>query len=80
MPIILTEQTETRLREKAEREGQDMNAIAGALLASALDWDAREREDAAEGIRHGLADFAAGRYSPASQIFTDIRARHGIPD
>lgn len=79
MTIVLTEQTETRLREKAEREGQDMNAIADALLANALNWDAREREEAAEGIRRGLEDFAAGRYSPASQVFADIRARHGIP-
>lgn len=80
MTIVLTKQTEARLREKAEREGQDMNAIADALLAGALDWDAREREEAAEGIRRGLDDFAAGRYSPASQVFAEIRARHDISD
>ena len=72
MTIVLSEQTETRLREKAEREGQDMNAIADDLLANALDWDAREREEAAEGIQRGLDDFAAGRCSPASQVFADI--------
>jgi predicted transcriptional regulator len=71
---------EAWLREKAAREGQPAEATAHTMLAEALEWEAQERAEAAEGIQRGLDDFAAGRYWPASQVFADIRARHGIPD
>lgn len=75
MTIILTPETETKLRAKAEREGQDVNAIADALLAYALDWDARDREEAIAGIRTGLEANAAGRVRPASKVFAEMRAK-----
>ena len=78
--IDLAPQVEAQLREKAAREGRNAEAVAQAVLAQALEWEAQERAEAAAGIQRGLDDFAAGRYSPASQVFADIRARHGIPD
>jgi predicted transcriptional regulator len=77
MTIILEPQTETLLREKAQREGQDLNVLANAMLGTVLDWEAQDRAEAVEGIQRGLDDFAAGRYSPAAQVFADIKARHG---
>jgi predicted transcriptional regulator len=78
--LDLAPQVEAQLREKAAREGQDAEAVAHAVLAQALAWEVQERAEAAEGIQRGLDDFAAGRYSPASQVFADIRARHAIRD
>ena len=34
---------------------------------------------AEEGIRQGLADLAAGRTRPASEVFDELRAKYGIP-
>lgn len=55
-----------------------MDQVAEALIAAGLEAEAREKAEAAEGIRRGLEDFAAGRYSPATQVFAEIRARHGL--
>lgn len=78
--LDLAPEVEAWLREKAARDGREKEVVAQAVLAQALEWEAQERAEAAEGIQRGLDDFAAGRYSPASQVFADIRARHGIPD
>lgn len=32
-----------------------------------------------EAITRGLADIEAGRYRPAKQVMTDLRAKHGLP-
>lgn len=78
--LNLAPQVEAQLREKAARDGREAEAVAQTVLAQALEWESQERAEAAEGIKRGLDDFAAGRYSPASQVFADIRTRHGIPD
>ena len=75
MTISILPETEARLREKAAREGQDVDAVAEALLTMALDSEAREREEAIDGIRRGLADSDAGRVRPAAEVFAEMRAR-----
>ena len=84
MTIILTPETETRLRERAERDGEDISALADALLADALmsDPDELTEEQAAElrvGIRRGLEAAAAGRVKPLAQAVAEARQRHGFP-
>ena len=75
MTISILPETEARLREKAAREGQDVDTVAEALLAAALDGEARERAEAIDGIRRGLADSDAGRVRPAAEVFAEMRAR-----
>jgi predicted transcriptional regulator len=53
--------TEARLREKARREGRTEEDIIAASVAERLEWEARDRVAAVEGIRRGLADVEAGR-------------------
>ena len=77
--LNLTPEMEARLRETVARDGRDAETIAQTALAEWLEWEARERAEAAEGIRRGLDNFAAGRYSSAADAFAGIRARHGIP-
>jgi predicted transcriptional regulator len=37
-----------------------------------------EQAEVDEAIREGLADLAAGRYRPASEVMTELCAKHGI--
>jgi predicted transcriptional regulator len=60
--ISLSPELEARLREKAARQGQDVNLVAAELLASVLEWEAQDSEEAIEGIQRGLDDFEAGRF------------------
>ena len=85
MAITLTPETEARLRERAEREGQDADAFANALLADALadDPDDLTEAEVAEirvGIRRGLEAAAAGHVKPLAQVVAEARQRHGFPD
>ena len=49
MLIALTPETEARLRRKAEREGDDVNRVANALLTTVLQEEpAEQAEDVRE--------------------------------
>jgi predicted transcriptional regulator len=78
MTLMLTPETEARLREKAEREGQDIHAVADALIAAALEWEAHERAEAIEGIRRGEQAAAEGRERPLAAFLAEQRAKHGF--
>lgn len=85
MAITLTPETETRLRQRAEREGQDADAFADAILADVLadDPDELTAEEVTEiraGIRRGLEAASTGRVKPLSQAVAEARQRHGFPD
>lgn len=41
--------------------------------------DLAAQAEAAEGIRQGLEDVAAGRTRPARAVFDQLGSRHGIP-
>ncbi|HEX5324881.1 MAG TPA: hypothetical protein VFW40_13930 [Capsulimonadaceae bacterium] len=75
MTIKLAPETEEKLRQKAEREGQDIDSIANALLSQALDWEAQDRVEAILGIQRGLEASDAGRVRPAGEVFRDMRAK-----
>lgn len=71
--ILIAPETEAKLKEKALREGQDMNTVADALLAAALEWEAQERAEAIAGIQRGLEASDAGRARSAAQVFAEMR-------
>ena len=78
MSITLTQQTETRIQEKAKREGRDVNAIADALISSALDWEAQEQSETLEGIRRGDQAVEEGRERPLQEFLSEQRSKHGF--
>ena len=78
MSITLTQQTETRIQEKAKREGRDVNAIADALISSVLDWEAQERSETLEGIRRGDQAAEEGRERPLQEFLSEQRSKHGF--
>jgi PHD/YefM family antitoxin component YafN of YafNO toxin-antitoxin module len=65
-PVVLT------VKGKAEAIVQDAEAYQRLL-------DIAARADVYEAIRQGLDDAAQGRTRPASEVFDEIRAQHGIP-
>lgn len=84
MTITLTPETETRLRERAKRDGQDVSTLADAMLADALasDPDDLTDEEVAQirvGIRRGLADCEAGRAKPVAEWAAQIRRDYSLP-
>ncbi len=89
MTITLTPETETRLREQARRDGQDVDRLANALLMDSLaqylpqhDPDVLTDAEVAEiraGIARGLEAAASGRVKPLSQAAAEARQRHGFP-
>ncbi len=66
---------EAYLREKAVQEGQETEAVAQALLAQAMAWDAQDRAETLEGVRRGLEAGDAGRVRPAADVFGEMRAK-----
>lgn len=84
MTITLTPATETRLRERAERDGQDMSSLADAMLAGLLESDPDDLSDEAvaqirSGIRQGLADCEAGRAKPVAEWAAQLRRDYNLP-
>ena len=61
MTVTIARETESRLREEAERTGQDVDALADALLLEALAQASRDYEETCAAIAEGLADLEAGR-------------------
>jgi predicted transcriptional regulator len=60
--ISLSLEVEARLREKAAQSGQDVSIVAAQMLASALEWEAQDSQEAIEGIQRGLDDFEAAQF------------------
>lgn len=79
MTITLKPETEARLRERAKRDGADMNAIADALVVAGLEWEAREQVEAAEGLRRALTESDAGKVRLFSEVAAEWRAKYNLP-
>ncbi len=77
MTITLDPETETMLREKARREGQEPQSVAKMLLANSLEADAQEYRETVEAIRVALA---SGPGKPIEQYIAEQRAKHGYAD
>ncbi|MBD2014976.1 hypothetical protein H6F96_13480 [Microcoleus sp. FACHB-53] len=60
--VTLSPEAEAKLLENAARQGKDVATVAAELLASVLEWEAQDYEEAVEGIQRGLDDFEAGRF------------------
>lgn len=79
MTITLPPEIEIELREKAAREGQNVNDVAAALIAAALEWEAQDRAEAIEGIQRGLDDFEQGKYRPFKEFAAEQRIKYNLP-
>ena len=55
MTITLAPHTETKLKELADREGQDVNALVDMLLAASVEAAERDFEESCAAIASSLA-------------------------
>ena len=77
--ISLSPEIEALLREKATREGQDISIVAAQLLTRILAWEARDSEEAIEGIQEGLKDFELGRFRSFDEFAKSQRTKYSFP-
>jgi predicted transcriptional regulator len=81
MPIVvnLSSKLEALLHEYAARRGQDVNLVASELLATVLEWEVEDSEEAIKGIQQGLKDFEEGRFRSFSEFAQEQRHQHNLP-
>jgi hypothetical protein len=80
MAIELTPELESRVRAQAESEGLSVQGFIENLLTE--DSIAETSEDLVEirsAVTEGLAEAESGNTKPAAQVFSEFRARHGLP-
>jgi predicted transcriptional regulator len=79
MEIHLSPERLAQLNDYAQRHGQDPAIALDEVLASALEWERREYDQAAAGIGEGLDDLEAGRTISAKEALEKLRVEHGLP-
>jgi predicted transcriptional regulator len=77
--VTLSPEAEAKLHEKAARQGKDVATVAAQLLASVLEWEAQDYEEAVEGIQRGLDDFDAGRFRSFEEFAEEQRRKYNLP-
>ena len=77
--ITLKPETEALLRERAARDGVDISAIADGIVLAGLEWEARDREEAAESLRRSLAQSDAGKVRRFSEAAAEWRVKYNLP-
>ena len=78
--VTLSPEAEAKLLEKAARQGKDVATVAPELLASVLEWEAQDYEEAVEGIQRGLGDFEARRFRSFEEFAEEQRQRVEAPN
>ena len=68
-----------QLEEYARRHGQDTAAALDEVVATYLEWERQDYEEAVEGVRRGYEDVKAGRTRPAAEYLEELRVKHGFP-
>ena len=79
MQLQISDERQAQINDYAQRHGQDPSTALDEVLATALDWEQQDFEEAVEGIRQGYEDVKAGRTRPASEMFEELREKHGFP-
>ncbi len=79
MQLHLSDERQAQLSEYAQRHGQDPAVALDEVLADVFAWEKLDHEEALRAIRRGLEDVKAGRTRPVSQVFDELRAKHGLP-
>jgi predicted transcriptional regulator len=77
--VNLSPELEALLRTKAAQQGQDVNFVASELLASILEWEEQDSEEAIRGIQQGFDDFEAGRFRSFQDFSEEQRHKYNLP-
>ncbi len=66
------------MRKLPDRD-KDVATVAAELLASVLEWEAQDYEEAVEGIQRGLDDFEAGQFRSFAEFAEEQRRKYNLP-
>ena len=77
--IPLKPERRAQLEEYAQRRGQDPATALDDALATYLEWERQDFEEAVVGIGQGYEDVKAGRTRSAAEFLAEVRQKHGIP-
>ena len=77
--VTLSSELEALLHEYAAQRGQDVNLVASELLATVLEWEVEDSEEAIKGIQKGLNDFETGRFRSFSDFAQEQRHKYNLP-
>jgi predicted transcriptional regulator len=77
--VTLSPELEQQLREKAIRQGQDVNLVAAELLKNILKEEAQDSVEAIKGIQQGLDDFSSGKFRSFDEYANEQRRKHNLP-
>jgi predicted transcriptional regulator len=77
--VTLSPELEALLRDRAVQLGQDVSLVASELLASALEWERQDSEEAIKGIQQGLDDFETGRFRSFQDFSQEQRHKYNLP-
>jgi predicted transcriptional regulator len=76
--VTLSPELEEQLREKAVRQGQDINLVAAEILASVLEWEKQDSAQAIAGIQQGLDEFEAGKFRSFDEYAEEQRQKYNL--
>ncbi len=76
--INLSPELEILLRDKAARQGQEVDFMATELLAKALEWEKQDLEEAIQGIQEGLKDFEVGRFRSFQNFAEEQQRKYNL--
>ena len=76
--VTLSPELEALLLDRAARRGQDVSLVASELLASILEWEEQDSEEAIKGIQQGLDDFEAGRFRSFQDFAEEQRSKYNL--
>ena len=77
--IDLNPELEEQLRRQATLRGQDVSLVAADLLASVLEWESQDSEEAIKAIQQGLDDFETGNFRSFNEFADDQRRKYNLP-
>ncbi len=79
MAIVLKPETEEKLRQTAQWEGQDADTLADALLAEVLAQREREFAEDIAAVQEAWIAIGEGRERPLAEFMADHRQRFPDP-
>jgi len=89
MQITISVELEAQLQHKANAEGLTVEAYVERLIREDNAWAETTEEPLQEtdpefdeirtAVSEGLAQAERGEGKPASEVFAELRARHGVP-
>jgi predicted transcriptional regulator len=77
--VLLKPERMAQLEDYARRHGQETDIALDEALATYLEWERQDFQEATEGIRRGLEDVKAGRARPATAFLAQMREKNDLP-